>query len=281
MENFVFLAVLFAAACHAGWNALIKVGLDPLSTTTLISLGAGLVALALVPLVGMPASAAWPWLIASVIVHLCYFASLIESYRTGDLGQVYPIARGSAPLMTAAATTVFIGEKLSLIGWTGILSLVAGVLLLSARGGRELAEVDRRAIGFALFTALTICAYSVVDGIGARLSTNPNAYSLWLFIGIAVVMLPYAIYRDGPDVIPAMRRFWRRGLAGGALQLLSYGIAIWAMTAAPIAIVATLRETSVLFGAVIAVVVLKEPLRAARIVAACLIVCGLILIRLQ
>lgn len=281
MENFVFLAVLFAAACHAGWNALIKVGLDPLSTTTLISLGAGLVALALAPLVGLPAWAAWPWLIASVIVHLCYFASLIESYRTGDLGQVYPIARGSAPLMTAAATTVFIGEKLSLIGWTGILSLVAGVLLLSARGGRELAEVDRRAIGFALFTALTICAYSVVDGIGARLSANPNAYSLWLFIGIAVVMLPYAIYRDGPDVIPAMRRFWRRGLAGGALQLLSYGIAIWAMTAAPIAIVATLRETSVLFGVVIAVVVLKEPLRAARIVAACLIVCGLILIRLQ
>ena len=230
MENFVFLAVLFAAACHAGWNALIKVGLDPLSTTTLISLGAGLVALALVPLVGVPAWAAWPWLIASVIVHLCYFASLIESYRTGDLGQVYPIARGSAPLMTAAATTVFIGEKLSLIGWTGILSLVAGVLLLSARGGRELAEVDRRAIGFALFTALTICAYSVVDGIGARLSANPNAYSLWLFIGIAVVMLPYAIYRDGPEVIPAMQRFWRRGLAGGALQLLSYGIAIWAMT---------------------------------------------------
>lgn len=281
MENFVFLAVLFAAACHAGWNALIKVGLDPLSTTTLISLGAGLVALALAPLVGLPAWAAWPWLIASVIVHLCYFASLIESYRTGDLGQVYPIARGSAPLMTAAATTVFIGEKLSLVGWTGIFSLVAGVLLLSARGGRELAEVDRRAIGFALFTALTICAYSVVDGIGARLSANPNAYSVWLFIGIAVVMLPYAIYRDGPDVIPAMRRFWRRGLAGGALQLLSYGIAIWAMTAAPIAVVATLRETSVLFGAVIAVVVLKEPLRAARIVAACLIVCGLILIRLQ
>ncbi|HEX3338530.1 MAG TPA: EamA family transporter [Pseudolabrys sp.] len=281
MENFVFLAVLFAAACHAGWNALIKVGLDPLSTTTLISLGAGLVALALVPLVGVPAWAAWPWLIASVVVHLCYFASLIESYRTGDLGQVYPIARGSAPLMTAAATTVFIGEKLSLIGWTGVLSLVAGVLLLSARGGRGLAEVDRRAVGFALFTALTICAYSVVDGIGARLSANPNAYSLWLFIGIAVVMLPYAIYRDGPEVIPAMQRFWRRGLAGGALQLLSYGIAIWAMTLAPIAIVATLRETSVLFGAVIAVVVLKEPLRAARIVAACLIVCGLILIRLQ
>jgi drug/metabolite transporter (DMT)-like permease len=281
MENFVFLAVLFAAACHAGWNALIKVGLDPLSTTTLISIGSGVVALMFLPLVGVPAWAAWPWLIASVVIHLVYFAALIESYRTGDLGQVYPIARGSAPLMTAATTTIFVGEKLSLIGWTGILVLVVGVLLLSARGGRELAEIDRRAIGFALFTALTICAYSVVDGIGARHSNNPNAYSLWLFIGIAVVMLPYALYRDGVDVIPAMQHFWRRGFAGGALQVLSYGIAIWAMTAAPIAIVATLRETSVLFGAAIAVVVLKEPLRAARIVAAFLIVCGLILIRLQ
>ena len=281
MENFVFLAVLFAAACHAGWNALIKVGLDPLSTTTLISIGSGVVALMFLPLVGVPAGAAWPWLIASVVIHLVYFASLIESYRTGDLGQVYPIARGSAPLMTAVATTIFVGEKLSLIGWVGILALVVGVLLLSARGGRDLAEIDRRAIGFALFTALTICAYSVVDGIGARHSSNPNAYSLWLFIGIAVVMLPYALYRDGADVIPAMQRFWRRGFAGGALQVLSYGIAIWAMTAAPIAIVATLRETSVLFGAAIAVVVLKEPLRAVRIVAAFLIVCGLILIRLQ
>jgi drug/metabolite transporter (DMT)-like permease len=281
MENVVFLAVLFAAACHAGWNALIKVGLDPLSTTTLISIGSGVVALVFLPLVGVPALAAWPWLAASVVIHLVYFASLIESYRTGDLGQVYPIARGSAPLMTAGATTIFIGEKLSLIGWTGIFALVAGVLLLSARGGRELAQIDRRAIGFAFFTALTICAYSVMDGVGARLSANPNAYSLWLFVGIAIVMLPYAIYRDGPDVIPAMQRFWRRGFAGGALQVLSYGIAIWAMTVAPIAIVATLRETSVLFGAVIAVVVLKEPLRAVRIAAACLIVCGLILIRLQ
>ena len=117
----------------------------------------------------MPALAAWPWLIASVVIHLVYFASLIESYRTGDLGQVYPIARGSAPLMTAVVTSIFVGEKLSALGWAGIVALVAGVLLLSARGGRHLADIDRRAIGFALFTALTICAYSVVDGIGARL----------------------------------------------------------------------------------------------------------------
>jgi drug/metabolite transporter (DMT)-like permease len=281
LENIVFLAVLLAALCHAGWNALIKVGLDPLSTTTLISIGSGVVALILLPLVGVPAAAAWPWLIASVIIHLLYFAALIEAYRTGDLGQVYPIARGSAPMMTATAATFFVNEKLSLIGWASIVALVAGVFLLSARGGRELAKIDRRAVGFALMTALTICAYSVVDGVGARLAGNPNAYSLSLFVGIAVVMLPYALVRDGRDVIPAMRIYWRRGFAGGALQVLSYGIAIWAMTVAPIAIIATLRETSVLFGVVIAVIVLKEPLRAVRIAAALLIVCGLVLIRLH
>jgi drug/metabolite transporter (DMT)-like permease len=281
MENLVFLAVLFAALCHAGWNALIKVGLDPLSTTTLISIGSGLVALALLPFAGLPAAAAWPWLIASVVIHLFYFAALIESYRTGDLGQVYPIARGAAPLMTAGAATVAVNEHLSLTGWAGIAALAAGVLMLSARGGRELAQTDRRAVGFALLTALTICAYSVVDGLGARSAGNPNAYSLSLFIGIALVMVPYALWRDGRDVIPAMQRYWRRGFAGGSLQVLSYGIALWAMTLAPIAIVASLRETSVLFGAIIAVVVLKEPLRAARIAAALLILCGLVLIRLQ
>ncbi|CAN0510583.1 unnamed protein product, partial [Phaeothamnion confervicola] len=165
-----------------------------------------------------------------------------------------------------------------LLGWGGIVALVAGVFLLSARGGRDLVRVDRRAVGFALLTALTICAYSVVDGIGGRLAGNPHAYSAWLFVGIALVMLPYALWRDGRDVIPAMRIYWRRGLAGGGLQLMSYGIAIWAMAVAPIAIVAALRETSVLFGAAIAVVVLKEPV---RIAAALMIVGGLVLIRMQ
>jgi len=281
LENLVFLAVLFAALCHAGWNALIKVGLDPLSTTTLISIGSGIVALALLPLVGLPDWAVWPWLAGSVVIHLFYFASLIEAYRTGDLGQVYPIARGAAPLMTATVTTIFVGEKLSVVGWTGIVALVAGVILLSARGGRDLIKIDRRAVGFALLTALTICTYSVVDGIGARLAGDPNAYSLSLFVGIALMMLPYALYRDGRDVIPAMQNYWRRGFAGGILQVISYGTVLWAMTLAPIAIVATLRETSVLFGAGIAVVVLKEPLRATRIGAALLIVCGLVLILLQ
>jgi drug/metabolite transporter (DMT)-like permease len=280
MDPFVFFAVLFAAACHAGWNAAIKRGLEPLATTVLISIGAGAVSIPFLPFTGWPAAAAWPWVIASVLIHLFYFAGLIESYRAGDMGQVYPIARGSAPLMTALVSTLFVGEKLGPLPWLGILLLVSGVMLLSLRGGCDLEKLDRRAVGFALFTAVTICGYSIVDGLGARRAGDPNAYSLVLFVGIAPVMAAYALARGGRAVIPTLRRYWATGLAGGALQLGSYGIAIWAMTVAPIAIVAALRETSVLFGAAIAVVVLKEPLRAGRVVAALLIVSGLALIRL-
>jgi len=237
--------------------------------------------LVFLPVTGLPAVAAWPWCAASVLIHLVYFAALIESYRAGDMGQVYPIARGSAPLMTAVATTAFLGERLGLLGWCGILLLAAGVLLLSLRGGRDLARLDRTAVGFALFTAVTICAYSVVDGVGARLSGSANAYSVMLFVSIGPVMLIYALARRGHEVIAAMGQSWGIGLAGGGLQLGSYGIAIWAMTVAPIAIVAALRESSVLFGAVIAVVFLKEPLRAGRVAAALMIVAGLALIRLS
>ncbi|MGI8526995.1 MAG: EamA family transporter, partial [Pseudolabrys sp.] len=200
MESFVFAAVLLAAACHAGWNALLKVGLDPLSTAMLMSLGGTAIALAGLPFFAAPAAASWPWLAASSVVHLFYFAGLVEAYRAGDLGQVYPIARGAAPLMTAAASTVLIGERLGALGWGGIVALAAGVLLLSMRGGRDLAKLDRRAVGFALFTALTICTYSIVDGIGAGGGGQPTAYSLLLFFGIAATPLHSPMVRNGVAV---------------------------------------------------------------------------------
>jgi multidrug transporter EmrE-like cation transporter len=125
MDLFVVLAVLFAAGCHAAWNASIKGTLDPLATTVLIAVGAGLVALPGIAWSGLPAAASWPWLIASVLIHIFYFAGLIESYRAGDLGQVYPIARGAAPLMTATMTTAFVGERLGLYGWSGSVLLAA------------------------------------------------------------------------------------------------------------------------------------------------------------
>jgi len=281
LTTFVFIAVLLAALCHASWNALIKVALDPLSTTTLILCGATTFALAAVPFFPLPAAASWPYLVASSFIHLLYFGGLAEAYRTGDLGQVYPIARGAAPLMTAAAGTIFVGEHLNVLAWGGIVALAAGVLLLSLRGGRDLAKLDTRAVGFALFTAVTICAYTVVDGVGARLSGHAISYVLWGFIGICLCLVPYALYRNGWALITDAGQFWHRGLAGGALQVVSYGVALWAMTLAPIAIIASLRETSVLFATLIAVVLLGEPFRAVRIAAAVLIVAGLVAIRLQ
>ena len=281
MDSLVFAAVLFAAACHAGWNAAIKSGSDTLSTTALIAIGAGIVGVALLPFVGVPLAAAWSWVAASIIIHLFYFIGLSEGYRVGDLGQVYPLARGTAPLMTATLSVPLVGEALGPLGWGGIFALASGVLLLSARGGHALARFDARVTGFALFTAITICAYSFVDGIGARLAGSASAYTACLFIGNGVVLAAYAVARLRGKVFAAMAPYWTTGLAGGGLQFVSYGIAIWAMTVAPIAIVAALRETSVLFGAVLAVVCLKEPLRPIRIAAAVMVMSGLLMIRLR
>jgi drug/metabolite transporter (DMT)-like permease len=281
LDSLVFAAVLFAAACHAGWNAAIKIGSDTLSTTALIAIGAGIVGVALLPFVGAPLAAAWSWVAASVVIHLFYFIGLSEGYRVGDLGQVYPLARGTAPLMTATLSVPLVGEALGPLGWGGIFALASGVLLLSVRGGPALARFDAHAIGFALFTAITICAYSIVDGIGARLAGSAGAYTACLFIGNGVVLAAYAVARLRGKVFAAMAPHWATGLVGGGLQFVSYGIAIWAMTVAPIAIVAALRETSVLFGAVLAVVFLKEPLRPIRIAAAVMVMSGLLMIRLR
>jgi drug/metabolite transporter (DMT)-like permease len=281
LDSLVFAAVLFAAACHAGWNAAIKIGSDTLSTTALIAIGAGIVGVALLPFVGAPLAAAWSWVAASVVIHLFYFIGLSEGYRVGDLGQVYPLARGTAPLMTATLSVPLVGEALGPLGWGGIFALASGVLLLSVRGGPALARFDAHATGFGLFTAVTICAYSLVDGIGARLAGSASAYTACLFIGNGVVLAAYAVARLRGKVFAAMAPYWATGLAGGGLQFVSYGIAIWAMTVAPIAIVAALRETSVLFGAVLAVVFLKEPLRPIRIAAAVMVMSGLLMIRLR
>jgi drug/metabolite transporter (DMT)-like permease len=281
MDTFVFAAVLFGAACHATWNALIKKRLDPFATIAIITVFCGIVALPAVPFVGLPPLVAWPWVLASVALHLAYYIGLTEAYRTGDLSQVYPIARGSAPLMTALVSVAVIGERLSALGWVGILALTSGVFLLSLRGGRDLAKIDRRAVGFAFFTATTICGYSLVDGIGARLSGNPHAYSAALFVCDASCMAVFALARRGRAIVEDARGYWKTGLLGGVLSVISYWIAIWAMTVAPIAIVSALRETSVLFGAFLAVVFLKEPLRVSRILAAIIVVCGLVLIRIQ
>lgn len=281
MDPFVFAAVLFAALCHASWNTLLKIRLDPFATNALITVASGLIGLAALPFVGIAPVVSWPWVAASIILHLAYYYGLTEAYRTGDLSQVYPIARGAAPLMTAIISTNVLSEDIGLYGWTGVLTLVGGVFLLSLRGGRDITRVDRRAVGFALFTATTICGYSLVDGVGARISGNAHAYAALLFVFDGLCMAIVAFWRRGQSILSEGRIYWKTGLIGGAMSVTSYWIAIWAMTVAPIAIVAALRETSVLFAAIIAVVILKEPLRPARAIAALMIVLGLALIRLS
>jgi drug/metabolite transporter (DMT)-like permease len=280
VEAYVFFAVLFGAACHAGWNAFLKIRLEPFSAIALIAIMSAIVVLPVVPFLGVPVREAWPWIAASVAFHLGYFIALTEAYRIGDMGQVYPIARGSAPLMTALVSTLAVGEAIGVRGWLGVLILTAGVFLLSLRGGRGV-HFERRTVLFALTTAVTICGYSVVDGIGARTAQNAHVYTVWLFLLDGLMMLVFVLARRGKPVLAEYAGFWKIGLLGGALSLAAYWIAIWAMTVAPIALVAALRETSVLFGAAIAVTVLKEPLHRARIVAALMIVGGLVLIRLQ
>jgi drug/metabolite transporter (DMT)-like permease len=281
MDPFVFAAVLFAALCHASWNTLLKIRLDPFAANALITVASGLIAAAALPFVGVAPIVSWPWLVASIILHLAYYYGLTEAYRTGDLSQVYPIARGAAPLMTAVISTTALGEDVGVFAWIGILSLVCGVFLLSIRGGRDLTRIDGRAVGFAFFTAVTICGYSLTDGIGARVSGNAHAYAALLFVLDGSCMAAFALWRRGQSILTEARIYWKTGLFGGALSVTSYWIVIWAMTVAPIAIVAALRETSVLFAAVISVVILKEELRPARVIAALMIVLGLALIRLH
>jgi drug/metabolite transporter (DMT)-like permease len=281
MELHVFLAVLAAAAFHAGWNTLLKVRLEPMMAMSLISMACGIVALPFVPLAGLPLPAAWPFILASLALHLLYYWSLAEAYRAGDLGQVYPIARGAAPLMTALGATFWLGEGLAVAAWCGILILGGGILMLSLRGGRDLSRFDGRSVGFALLTALSIAAYTLVDGAGARLAGSPAPYIVWLFVLDGVMMLAFGIWRSGSVALMAdWRRAWGVVLLGGVLSTAAYAIAIWAMTVAPIALVAALRETSVLFAALLAVVVLKEPVMPTRVAAAVLVLGGLALIRL-
>jgi drug/metabolite transporter (DMT)-like permease len=281
METTVFLAVLAAAAFHAGWNAILKLRLEPMHAMSLIAAASGLVAVPALPLVEIPHPSSWIYLFASLVIHFVYYIALAEAYRTGDLGQVYPVARGTAPLLTAAGATVLLDERLGVLGWIGISVLAGGIMLLSFRGGRDVRTIDRRAIGFALLTAVSIALYTLADGIGARLAGTASSYIVWMFVLDGLMMLAFGMLRFPRAMIEGARGSWGIVLGGGSLSCAAYAIAIWAMTKAPIALVAALRETSVLFAAMIGIAWLREPLIATRLVAAVLVVAGVMLVRLR
>lgn len=279
MSTPIFVAILAAAAMHAGWNAIVKIGLDRLLSMTLITVAAGLVSMPLLIFFPPPPQSSLLFLVASIVLHVGYNLALSRAYEIGDLGLVYPIARGTAPMLTAAIGALVLGEYLTPIESIGVLVLVAGVWLMAARGRVPL-HLEGNAIWPALITSVFISGYSLSDGLGARASQSAIGYTLWLFVldGAALLAVVWAL--RGRVALASAIPYWRSGAVGGALSLGAYGIVIWAMTKAPIAVVATLRESSVLFAAAISVLVLREPLRLSRGLAAVLITAGVVLIRL-
>lgn len=268
----VMFIVLFAALLHAAWNAFIKSGDNKLVETTLLVTGAGAIAAAVLPFVPAPAEASRPFLVASVAIHCVYFSLVAVAYRTGELSFAYPIMRGSAPLFTAVLTAVLLGEPIG-GGWLGILFLCAGILWL-ARDGWKSANSQKHALAFALLNAVVIVAYTIVDGLGTRASENAWSYVLWLFFLNMFPLLAIGFASNARAVLSMPVRGWVKGFIGGLCSLCAYGLALWAMTQAPIALVAALRETSVLFGTVLGALLLKERFGQGRWVAAALITAG-------
>jgi drug/metabolite transporter (DMT)-like permease len=279
MDTIVFAAVLAAALMHAGWNAVVKVGLDRFSSILLLALAQSGLALALLPLFPVPAAASWPWLTASALLHSGYKLLLIRAYAHGDLSQVYPLARGTAPLVVAVLGALSLGEAVTPPRALAVAAIGLGVIVMSIRGGAGLRPIPPRALVHALGVAAFTASYTLVDGVGARLSGTASGFTLWMFVGDGAVMLAFALATRGHRLVGHLLPAWRSGLAAGALSLGSYWIAIWAFTQAPIALVAALRETSVLFAMLIATFLLGERPGRWRWAAATLIVAGVVLMR--
>ena len=265
------LVVLLGAALHAVWNALVRASAQKFQNATLIVFGAGVWTALLLPFAPLPAPASWPYLAASALIHVAYFSLVALAYRGADLSFAYPLMRGSAPVLSALGAAILLGESPTAGGWTGVLLIACGVIALTGDAWR--ARTFRAApVLYALSNAGVIVVYTLVDGYGVRLSGHAFSYTGWLFLLTALLLLMLRVACDGGTVLRQVVNDWRTGLLGGACTLASYGLALWAMTRAPIALVAALRETSVIFGVMVAAVWLKEPvtrLRAVSIVLVC------------
>ena len=270
--------VLGAALMHAVWNTIIKSSKSKLLDTTLLVFFGSLIALLIIPFLPLPAAASWPWIAASVTLHLFYYFALIGAYRHGDLSHSYPLMRGGAPLLVALIGPVVLQEQLPPIAWMGIGLISFGII---APALRSLAHPGtHRATAFALANATIIAAYTLVDGKGARLSSDPIAYSMWLFFLDGFALCGYTWVTRRKELLSYTKARWKPGLVGAVFSMGAYVIAIWAMTKAPVAMVAALRETSVIIAAVIGATLLKEPLGAWRIIGAALVAIGILTLKL-
>ena len=274
----VTLAVLGAGFLHALWNALLKSAAgDPILDTALIVAGSSVVALAVLPFAGVPARAAWPFIALSAVVHFGYYITLAGAYHRADLSFAYPLMRGVAPLIVTLLGVLFLGEHPGAKTLTGIGLISIGIIVIAwfASGRHPLA-----AAGWALSNAAIIAAYTLVDGAGVRASGNAPGYVTWLIFLEGLPFLVWIYARRGRGAARYIGARWRRGIAGGAASLAAYGIVLWAMTRAPVAVVAALREVSVLFAALIGSLVLKEGFGWRRMAGAATVVAGVAALKL-
>lgn len=279
MSAGVMLLVLLGALLHAGWNALVRGSQDKLADTVLIVCGAAMVAAMTLPFMTPPAPASWSYLATSVLVHVLYFILIALAYRDGELSFAYPLMRGSAPVFSAIFAAMLLNESPSPQGWLAILLICAGILLLAGDAWHAKA-FSGHAAGFALLNAGVIVCYTLIDGVGARLSGAAVSYTAWMLMLTAPPMLVLCLAGARPRIFAHLRGNWRKGLFGGSFSLASYALALWAMTQAPIGLVAALRETAVIFGLLLAALFLGERVGRLRQAAIAIVCCGAIVLNL-
>jgi drug/metabolite transporter (DMT)-like permease len=271
--------VLTAALLHAVWNAMMKSGGTPEYSIAAFQLVGGLVCLAITPFVPLPDRASWPMIFTSVVIHNAYYFTLAQAYRTGDLSQVYPIFRGLAPMLVAVGAALTAGEWLSPGIWIGIALVSMGVSSL-ALFGRTFGRMSRQSLYWGLATSVLIAMYTVVDGLGVRAAGNSLSYILWLFVFEGVPIVCALLITNKSGWLRYMKENVGGVIGGGIAASTAYGLVIFAMSIGAMAVVSSLRETSVIFAAVIGSVFLREPFGAARVRAAVLVAGGIILMKL-
>jgi drug/metabolite transporter (DMT)-like permease len=274
----VMLVVLLGAALHASWNALVKSGSDPFLDTVSVATGAAAVMAGVLFFLPLPQEVSWRCLIASVVIHVAYYGLLVLAYQGGDLSLVYPIMRGTAPAFTAVLGTALLNEWPSWGGWTGVFLVSGGVVLLAAESPRT-KDFRLAPVVFALLNAGVIVSYTLVDGLGARLSGNAFSYTGWVLMLTGVLVFVVSLGFRGRQVTSHVLAHWKKGTIGGGCTFASYSLALWAMTKAPIAPVAALRETSIIFSALLALLVLKERITTLRYVSIAIVTTGVIAIK--
>jgi drug/metabolite transporter (DMT)-like permease len=272
----VTLAVLAAAVTHATWNAIAHGIKDQTLAFALIGVGGIIVAIPLIIATAMPRPDCFPYLLASIVIHVFYNLLLMRCYRVGEFGQVYPLARGTSPLVVTILAAVFVHEHLALPQIGGVLVVSAGLATLVLAGRRP----GRAAFLAAVGTGLTIAAYTTVDGVGVRLSASPVGYIGWLMLLESLCVPMFALVRRRDVLLKQPPRILLSGLVAGALSVLAYGLVLWAQTRGALAPIAALRETSVIFGAIIGTLIFHEPFGRSRIAATVLVVAGILLLNI-